>query len=183
LGYYEDRISFVEELVNSYDVDVNEEHPEKLMIPEDADALLAKWGLLGEGEACTEVDLAAVRAVRGDLRAIFEAEDEAVAASMLNALLAGAPVVSTLNRHGANGWRLDVRAAPNLTLARRVAVEAGLGLADAIEEYGFERLSVCEADPCRDVFLDISRNRSRRYCGQKCANRHNVAAFRQRQRT
>ncbi len=180
---YHDRIGFVEKLVNSYDVDPGEEQPEHLMTPDDLAGLLEQWGVLAPGEACSEQDLATIRDLRHRLRAVFEAVDEAVAARALNALLIDAPVTSVLQPADDSGWRLDVRADPTLPLARRVAIEAALGLADAIEEYGFARLSVCDADPCRDVFLDISRNRSRRYCGPKCASRHNVAAFRQRQRS
>lgn len=181
IEYYENRIAFVEALVNSYDVDVTEAHPEHLQTPRDLTDLLSTWGIVGPAESATASDLTSVRDLRRSLRLIFEALDEAVAASRLNALLDGAPVRSALHPAGDGEWHLDVRADPTLPLARRVAVEAALGLADAIEEYGFGRLSVCEDDPCRDVFLDISRNRSRRFCGPKCANRHNVAAFRRRQ--
>ena len=180
--YYENRIAFVEALVNSYDVNVNESHPEHLETTADLDALLRRWGLLAQGEAAKEDDLTAIRRLRGELRAVFEASDESIAAKRLNRLLEGAPIVSALRSHAAADWYLDLRADPTLPLARRIAVEAALGLADAVEAHGFARLSVCEADPCRDVFLDISRNRSRRYCGSKCANRANVAAFRQRHR-
>lgn len=183
LAYYSNRIGFVEELVNSFDADVDEPHPEQLQTQEDLKALLTRWRILAYGEVVTGDDLATIRHLRQDLRAIFESAEESVAASQINALIERAPVTSALHPSGDGDWHLKVRADPGLPLAQRVAVEAALGLAEAIEEYGFARLSVCEADPCRDVFLDISRNRSRRYCGPKCANRHNVAAFRQRQRT
>ena len=39
------------------------------------------------------------------------------------------------------------------------------------------------ADDCADVVLDLSRNRSRRYCSTTCGNREAVAAYRARQRS
>ena len=38
----------------------------------------------------------------------------------------------------------------------------------------------CAAPDCDDVLVDLSKNRSRRFCGTTCANRVNVAAFRAR---
>jgi predicted RNA-binding Zn ribbon-like protein len=47
-----------------------------------------------------------------------------------------------------------------------------------------ERLRRCEAPDCVRVFVDLSRNRSRRYCDSRtCGNRLHVAAYRARQRT
>ena len=43
-----------------------------------------------------------------------------------------------------------------------------------------QRLRVCDAPDCDDVVVDLSKNRSRRYCSASCSNRVNVAAFRAR---
>ena len=42
--------------------------------------------------------------------------------------------------------------------------------------------AVCAADDCEGLVLDLSRNRSRRYCSTACGNRKAVAAYRARQR-
>ena len=42
------------------------------------------------------------------------------------------------------------------------------------------RLRVCAADDCEDVVVDLSKNRSKRYCDGTCGNRANVAAYRAR---
>ena len=42
------------------------------------------------------------------------------------------------------------------------------------------RLSVCADDTCGGLVLDLSRNRSRRYCSTACGNRVAVAAYRAR---
>jgi predicted RNA-binding Zn ribbon-like protein len=43
-------------------------------------------------------------------------------------------------------------------------------------------MNTCADESCGDVFVDASRNRSRRYCSDTCANRLNVAAHRRRRR-
>ena len=46
-----------------------------------------------------------------------------------------------------------------------------------------ERLRRCEAPDCRFAFVDLSRNRSRRYCDSRtCGNRLHVAAYRARRK-
>jgi predicted RNA-binding Zn ribbon-like protein len=40
---------------------------------------------------------------------------------------------------------------------------------------------VCADDDCEGVVLDLSRNRSRRFCSTTCGNRNAVAAYRARQ--
>ena len=43
------------------------------------------------------------------------------------------------------------------------------------------RLRRCEAPGCDAVFVDLSKNRSRRYCDTgNCGNRQHVAAYRER---
>jgi predicted RNA-binding Zn ribbon-like protein len=53
---------------------------------------------------------------------------------------------------------------------------------DVVRQGELDRLRVCEADDCEDVHVDLSKNRSRRYCSNACGNRMNVAAFRARSR-
>ncbi len=43
-------------------------------------------------------------------------------------------------------------------------------------------IGVCAAVDCGQFFVDQSRNRSRRFCGNTCASRTTVAAYRARQR-
>jgi predicted RNA-binding Zn ribbon-like protein len=42
------------------------------------------------------------------------------------------------------------------------------------------RLGICTADGCDRVFVDASRNGSRRFCSTTCQNRVKTAAFRRR---
>jgi predicted RNA-binding Zn ribbon-like protein len=40
---------------------------------------------------------------------------------------------------------------------------------------------VCADDDCEGLVLDLSRNRSKRFCSLACGNRNAVAAYRARQ--
>jgi predicted RNA-binding Zn ribbon-like protein len=61
--------------------------------------------------------------------------------------------------------------------AKRAVATVASALAALIAEEGFDRLGVCSAGDCFDVFVDTSRNRSRRYCNQICSTKMNVAAY------
>lgn len=63
-----------------------------------------------------------------------------------------------------------------------MAVEAATAFVDVVRQQELDRLLVCHAESCGDVLVDLSKNRSRRYCSNSCANRVNVAAFRARRR-
>ena len=61
-----------------------------------------------------------------------------------------------------------------------MAVEAAMAMTDVIRMGELDRLRVCAADDCHNVVVDLSKNRSRRYCDAGCGNRANVAAYRAR---
>lgn len=150
---------------------------EFLLTPDDVRALLDAQGLEGYG-AVGEADLEPLRALRAPLRAIFEAPDESDAARRINELLARSGAAPQMTDHDGH-WHLHY-AAEDATLADRIAAAAAMGLATVIVRWGADRLGVCNADDCADVFVDTSRNRSRRYCDPSCSTRVNVAAFRAR---
>lgn len=130
----------------------------------------------------TATDLAEVRALRDTIRGVFAAPDEAGAAKILNEMLAGSGAQPVLTNHD-GPWHLHYTPSGS-PLAPRIAAEAAMALSVIIAEGGFDRLHSCGADDCVDVFVDRSRNRSRRYCSaNSCGNRASVAAYRARQRT
>ena len=57
-----------------------------------------------------------------------------------------------------------------------------MAMIDVIRADEMSRLAICADDTCRGVVLDLSRNRSRRFCSTTCGNRNAVAAYRARQR-
>jgi len=58
-----------------------------------------------------------------------------------------------------------------------------MAMVDVIRAGELSRLSVCADDGCDGLVLDLSRNRSRRFCSTTCANRNAVAAYRARGRS
>lgn len=126
--------------------------------------------------------LADVQALRPRLRSIFTADDPAAAAKEINALLAESGAMPQLSDHDGEDWHLHYTSS-SAPLALRLAAEAAMGLAIVMRDDGLQRLKTCAAATCEDVFVDTSRNRSRRYCDpDTCGNRANVAAYRARQR-
>jgi len=131
----------------------------------------------------SQTDLADVRRVRGEFQAVFRAESPEAAAELVNALVARADTTPRLTNHDGHGWHMHYFA-PCAALAEHLAADAGMALAFIVVAGERERLRRCEAPDCAHVFVDLSRNRSRRYCDSRtCGNRLHVAAYRARQRT
>jgi predicted RNA-binding Zn ribbon-like protein len=145
----------------------------------DLDAFLAHWGFTGS-RTHDEVELAAVQALRPRLREIWQVDkDEAV--RIVNALLREGSALPYLMKH--DEWDYHVHAtAPEQPLADRMMVEAAMAFVDVIRTDELARLSVCAAHDCSCVLVDLSKNRSRRFCDHGCGNRANVAAYRARKR-
>jgi hypothetical protein len=51
-------------------------------------------------------------------------------------------------------------------------------LVDLVLTVGQERIRACGANPCRQIFVDTSRNGRRPYCSRRCANRVNQSRHR-----
>jgi len=126
-------------------------------------------------------ELDAVRGLQPRLRALWDLSlDDLV--TDVNELLRATRALPQLVAH--DGWDYHLHATdPDAPLADRIAVEAAMALVDVVRQDELDRLQVCAADDCADVLVDLSKNRSRRYCSTGCANRVNVAAFRARQRS
>ena len=65
----------------------------------------------------------------------------------------------------------------------RIIVETAMAMIDVIRADEMSRLGICADDDCEGLVLDLSRNRSRRFCSTACGNRNAVAAYRARQAT
>lgn len=128
-----------------------------------------------------DAELGAVRALQPRLRALWAAGVDPLVAEV-NAMLQQARALPQLVAH--DDWPYHLHAtAPGAPLADRIGVEAAMALVDVVRQGELDRLQVCGAPDCDDVLVDLSKNRSRRYCGTACANRVNVAAFRARRRS
>ena len=141
------------------------------------DKFVADWRWTGS-RTHTREELDQVRALRPRLAQLWEmTKDEA--AGLVNTLLKDANALPQLVKH--DGWDYHVHAtSPDTPLADRMAVEAAMAFADVIRSGELARLRVCAAADCDDVLVDLSKNRSRRFCSLTCANRVNVAAYRSR---
>ena len=151
--------------------------PDTLTTPGQLDDFVAAHGYTGDrtGDAA---ELASVRALRGPLRELLTAgKDEAV--RIVNRTLAGHHVQPQLVRH--DGWDYHLHAVDaGAPFADRIAVETAMAMVDLIRADELSRLSVCADETCGGLVLDLSRNRSRRYCSAACGNRIAVAAYRSR---
>jgi CGNR zinc finger/Putative stress-induced transcription regulator len=128
-------------------------------------------------------DVPRLRAHRRRLDAIAascESGDDEAAIEMLNALLAETGAVPQIVAHDGRGPHLHV-SRPAAPLADRIAAHLAMGLAELVVSGESERVRSCASPSCREVFVDLSRNRSRRYCDSRtCGNRLHVAAYRAR---
>ena len=126
-----------------------------------------------------DAELEEVRTLRPELRRFWEVErDEAV--ELVNAILRDAHALPQLVRHGDWDWHLHATDA-EAPLATRMRVEVAMAFIDVIRSDEFDRLRTCAADDCDAVLVDLSRNRSKRYCDAgNCGNRMNVIAYRAR---
>src|SRR3954468_16055390 len=153
------------------------EAPDTLTTQQELDAWYAEWGYTGRRDR-DAAELAALRALRPELHDLFtRSRDEAV--TVVNALLADAGAVPRLERHDGQDWH--IHAVPHeAPLDVRVRVETAMAMIDVIRADELSRLSVCADRGCSAVVLDLSRNRSRRFCSTACGNRNAVAAYRAR---
>lgn len=85
-----------------------------------------------------------------------------------------------LVRHDAWDWHLHATSADS-ALVSRIAVESSMAIVDLVRSGELSRLGLCAADDCDGVLVDLSRNRSKRFCDTgNCGNRVHVAAYRAR---
>jgi predicted RNA-binding Zn ribbon-like protein len=125
-------------------------------------------------------ELASVHELRSRLAELWTADEDAAVATV-NMLLREANALPQLIKHDGWDWHLHATTL-EAPLADRMSTEAAMALVDVIRSKEMDRLLICEAKDCDAVLLDLSRNRSKRYCDTgNCANRAHVAAYRARQ--
>ena len=144
---------------------------------DELDELVRTWQWSGP-RARDLAELAAVRELRPTLARFWSADKDTVV-DLVNQVLRERRALPQLVKH--DHWDYHVHAtAPDAPLADRMAVEAAMAFIDVIRAGALDRLRICEADRCIDVIVDLSKNRSRRFCDITCGNRTNVAAYRRR---
>jgi Conserved protein containing a Zn-ribbon-like motif, possibly RNA-binding len=141
------------------------------------DEFVEAWGWTGTRTHDAR-ELEAVRALRPQLRALWDSEEDEVV-RRVNDMLRAANALPQLVKHDA--WDYHMHAtSPEAPLAIRMAVEAAMAFVDVVRSRGLDRLRVCDMDDCDAVAIDLTKNKSKRYCDGGCSNRAAVAAYRAR---
>ncbi|MGV8874285.1 MAG: CGNR zinc finger domain-containing protein [Rhodococcus sp. (in: high G+C Gram-positive bacteria)] len=153
------------------------EDPDTLTTREQLTEFISEQGYSGRFDGDQE-ELDAVRALRPTLRSLLtSSRDDAVVE--VNRLLAESSALPRLVRHGDLDWHVHA-VADDSPLATRIVVETAMAMIDVIRADELSRLDVCADPDCDGLVLDLSRNRSRRFCSTTCGNRAAVAAYRAR---
>lgn len=138
-----------------------------------------------------DTDIDHLHDLRGRLRATLadapddpadDADDARAArvARLTNELFTETRALPQLRKH--DHWDWHLHAVPDEAgIAERTAADVAVALADVVLDGETSRFGTCAATGCGALFVDLSRNRSKRFCDRgNCANRTHVAAFRAR---
>jgi predicted RNA-binding Zn ribbon-like protein len=132
--------------------------------------------------AVTRQEAAEFCAVAAALRDVFTAvaaDDTDAAARLVNAMLAETGARPHLDSHDGEPWHLHFHGAADSPVTGWAAgCATGLAVVLGSERHG--RLGVCAAPRCDRVYVDTSRNGTRRFCSTSCQSRVKAAAFRAR---
>lgn len=136
------------------------------------------WGFTGE-RIGDRAELDAVRELRHLLQSLMTASDSELP-DRVNEILREDNAVPQLVTHDDWGWHLHATPA-SAPLAVRIRVETAMALVDLVRRGEVDRVKVCAADDCEALLIDLSKNRSKRFCDVgNCGNRANVSAYRAR---
>ncbi|MGH3297054.1 MAG: CGNR zinc finger domain-containing protein [Trebonia sp.] len=150
---------------------------------ERAAALNALFKSAGSRSDVTSAEAGAFVPVAADLRTVFAAvaaADIDKAAHQVNDLLTATGAHPALERHDGEPWHIHFHSADETSLAKGWAAGCATGLAIVLGSELHDRLGVCTAPHCDRVYVDTSRNGSRRFCSTACQNRVKAAVFRER---
>ncbi len=127
-------------------------------------------------------DAAALAAAAGQLREVFGAVDAGdidSAAIRINAMVTEYGARPTLIRRGDEPWHLHFHD-PDAPVVMGIMASFAGGFAYLLGTEYAERVGVCSAEHCDRVYMDVSRNGTKRFCSTACQNRTKTAAFRAR---
>ncbi|MGH3880969.1 MAG: CGNR zinc finger domain-containing protein [Actinophytocola sp.] len=176
-----DVVGHVVRLIN--DVTPGERHGRDF--PGPADVAAAVRGAVPPERASdrpTEEEAAELAGWAARLRQVVELVDVGDvdgACLALNTVMRETEAVPTLSRHDGEPWHLHFHSA-EAEWAVSWAAPMATALATVVGTASVERLGICNASGCDRVYVDISRNGTRRFCSTACQNRVKAAAFRAR---
>jgi predicted RNA-binding Zn ribbon-like protein len=128
------------------------------------------------------IELAEWAAQLREVVALVDAGDVDSACLTLNSIMRATGAVPTLTRHDGEPWHLHFHGAA-ATWSVSWAASMATALAVVLGNAAVERLGICNASTCDRVYVDVSRNGTRRFCSTSCQNRVKAAAFRARRTT
>jgi predicted RNA-binding Zn ribbon-like protein len=140
----------------------------------------AEWFSEGTSLELSPRDATAVARTSGLIREVAVAGSEPEVKDRLNALLALASPRPYATDH--DGELHLHYARPDASALEQLTTTVAMGISQVVVQHGWQRLGVCSAEGCEDVYVDTSRNASRRYCSNTCASRATVAAYRARRK-
>ena len=140
----------------------------------------SEWFTDGTPLEVTGRDAAAITRAAQLVRAVALAESQDAVLEKLNVLLGLARPRPYATDH--DGELHLHYAREDSPLAEQLTTTVAMGLSQVVVQHGWQRLGVCSAEGCDDVYVDTSRNASRRYCSNTCASRSTVAAYRARRK-
>jgi predicted RNA-binding Zn ribbon-like protein len=146
-------------------------------------ALNALFKSAGSRTEVTSAGAEAFVPVAVGLRGVFSAVaagDVDGAAHRVNDMLAATGAHPALARHDGEPWHLHFDSADEASPSKGWAAGCATGLAVVLGGELYDRIGVCTAPHCDRVYVDTSRNGSRRFCSTACQNRVKAAAFRER---
>jgi predicted RNA-binding Zn ribbon-like protein len=148
-----------------------------LAVPADLERWFVATGLVDHAPRVTRGELHAARMLRDGLRPALLASDGPALAGLGDAWLDRAPGCLTIEVE-----TLQPRFAPRSRTSCCLLVDAVLDALDLVRESP-GRVRECADARCPVLFLDTSRNRSRRWCSmERCGARAKASAYYQRHR-
>jgi predicted RNA-binding Zn ribbon-like protein len=150
---------------------------------ERAERISALFKSAGGRREVTEAEAEAFGSVAAELREVFESVAAGgldAAAIRVNAMLDDTGARPALERHDGEPWHLHFHSADETSMVKGWQAGCATGLAIVLGGEFYDRLGVCTAPHCDRVYVDTTRNGSRRFCSTACQNRVKAAAFRER---
>jgi predicted RNA-binding Zn ribbon-like protein len=139
-----------------------------------------EWFTGGTDLSLSSADVGRVAETSTLVRDVALAQSEPEVMARLNALLDRASPKPYATTH--DGELHLHYARPDAGALEQLTTTVAMGLSQVVVQHGWQRLGVCSAEGCGNVYVDTSRNASRRYCSNTCASRSTVAAYRARKR-
>lgn len=171
-------LALVQAFVNTNDVEAGSD---QLSGPEDLLHWLVRRGVRRQGRRVSEAGWRRAIAVREGLRALAAANNDLpLESDALRRLHEAAGQLALVPRlEVGSRWRLQARAGGVDGFLERLLSITVAAMADGT----WERMKACQADSCRWLFYDGSRNRSSTWCSMAvCGARAKARAYRVRKR-